>query len=106
MNTLRKTLGGSMLSAMLALAGSVTSRPAQAVLGTLDQVPAATLLLPYFEDDLVDPNGPQTRFTVVNASDTQQMTHVTLWTDMGVPTFAFDLFVGGRDSVEVDLRLL
>lgn len=85
---------------------ALSSTPAHAVIGTMDRVPAATLLLPYFEVDEVDPNGPQTRFTVVNASDTQQMAHVTLWTDMGVPTFAFDLYLGGRDSVEVDLRLL
>ena len=106
MNTLRRGLGGSALGAMLALAGSVISPPAQAVIGTLDRVPAATLLLPYFEDDLADANGPQTRFTLVNASDTQQLAHVTLWTDMGVPTLDFDLYLGGFDSVEVDLRLL
>jgi len=106
MNTLRKVLGGSTLSAILALAGSVISPPAQAVIGTLDRVPAATLLLPYFEDDLTDPNGTQTRFTLVNASDSQQLAHVTLWTDMGVPTLDFDLYLGGFDSVEVDLRLL
>jgi hypothetical protein len=82
------------------------SPPAQAVIGTRDRVPAATLLLPYFEDDLADPNGQQTRFTLVNASDTPQLAHATLWTDMGVPTLDFDLYLGGFDSVEVDLRLL
>ncbi len=106
MNTLRKTLGGSTLGEILALAGTVGSPSAQAAIGALDQVPAATLLLPYFEVDRSDPNGPQTRFTVVNSSPVPTIAHATLWTDMGVPTFAFDLYVGGRDSIEVDLRLL
>ena len=80
--------------------------PAQAVIGALDRVPSATLLLPYFEVDLGNPNGVQTRFTVINSSATPQLAHAVLWTDMGVPTFSADIYLGGRDSVEVDLRLL
>jgi hypothetical protein len=34
------------------------------------------------------------------------LAHVTLWTDWGIPTFTFDVYLEGRDSVEVDLRLL
>ena len=40
------------LLCLLALAGS-----ASAVICTIDDVPAATLLLPYFEVDLGNPNG-------------------------------------------------
>jgi hypothetical protein len=105
MNT-RKIFGGSAVGAMLALAGTLISPQAQAEIGALDQVPAATLLLPYFEVDRSDPNGPQTRFTVINSSPVPTIAHAVLWTDMGVPTFAFDLYVGGRDSIEIDLRLL
>jgi hypothetical protein len=99
-------LRGGILASTLAVIASLVSAPAHAVIGSLDRVPAATLLLPYFETNLGDPNGTQTRFTVVNTDPAQQMSHVTLWTDMGVPTLAFDLYVGGRASVAVDLRLL
>ena len=99
-------LRGGILACAFAGVMALMSTPAHAVIGSLDRVPAATLLLPYFETDLGDPNGKQTRFTVVNTDAAQQMAHVTLWTDMGVPTFAFDLYIGGRDSVAVDLRLL
>ena len=80
--------------------------PASAVIGTIDYVPAATLLLPYFEVDLNDPNGPQTSFTVVNTGAAPTTVKVTLWTDYAVPSFHFDLYLGGRDTVEVDLGLL
>ena len=106
MKTTRKALGGTVASAVLALAAALTAEPAQAVIGTLDRVPAATLLLPYFEVNRSDPNGVQTRFTVLNASNSPAVVHAVMWTDMGVPTFGFDLYIGGRDSVEVDLRLL
>jgi hypothetical protein len=106
MNKLPKTLGGGVLGVLVALGGAVASHSAHAAIGALDRVPAATLLLPYFEVDLADANGPQTRFTVVNASPDPALAHATLWTDTGVPTFALDLYVGGRGSVEVDLRQL
>ena len=71
-----------------------------------DVVPAATLLLPYFETKLDDPNGASTVFTVANASRDPQLAHVTLWTDLGVPSFNFDVYLAGYDMVEVDLRLV
>ena len=42
--------------------------PAGAVICTIDDVPAATLLLPYFEVDLANGNGITTLFSVNNAS--------------------------------------
>ncbi|MEO8460364.1 MAG: hypothetical protein ABI451_07540 [Dokdonella sp.] len=106
MTTFPKSFGGLALGTIIALGTTAVSPRAQAAIGTLDRVPAATLLLPYFEVDLDDPNGPQTRFTIVNASPDPTLAHATLWTDTGVPTFALDVYVGGRGSVEVDLRLL
>ncbi|MFL6200658.1 MAG: hypothetical protein ACJ76J_15900, partial [Thermoanaerobaculia bacterium] len=41
-----------------------------AVIGTVDDVPAATLLLPYFEVDLNSTEGVNTLFSVNNASAT------------------------------------
>ncbi|HEX6865177.1 MAG TPA: hypothetical protein VF414_20270, partial [Thermoanaerobaculia bacterium] len=41
-----------------------------AVIGTIDDVPAATLLLPYFEVDIANQNGVTTLFSINNASAT------------------------------------
>ena len=76
-------------ASMLALAA--TSRDARAEIGTADQVPAATLLLPYFEVKLDDPSTVSTSFSINNASATAVLAHVTLWTDEGIPTFVFDV---------------
>src|SRR6266581_4042122 len=42
--------------------------------------PAATLLLPYFEVDLVN-RTTTTLFTITNVSRLPQIAHVTIWTD-------------------------
>lgn len=46
-------------------------------IGTIEAVPAATLLLPYFEVDLGSFNGVNTLFTVRNASPDAVVAHVT-----------------------------
>ncbi|HZF10839.1 MAG TPA: hypothetical protein VFE33_18785 [Thermoanaerobaculia bacterium] len=79
-------------------------RPAHAVACTLDRVPAATLLLPYFEVDLGRPNGRTTLMAVVNASAQPQLAHVVLWTDLGVPTLTLDLYLTGFDTQSLNLR--
>ncbi|MEO6324110.1 MAG: Ig-like domain-containing protein [Thermoanaerobaculia bacterium] len=94
-----------MVIAVVALGASVAP-PAHAVVCTVDNVPAATLLLPYFEVDLANPNGADTTFTINNASATAVLAHVTLWTDLGVPTQTFDIYLTGYDVEKVDLRLL
>ncbi|HEX4965440.1 MAG TPA: hypothetical protein VF173_31810 [Thermoanaerobaculia bacterium] len=71
---------------------------------TLDVVPAATLLLPYFEVDLANPGGKTTLVAIANASDQAVLTHVVLWTDLGVPTFSFDLYLTGYDVQTLNLR--
>ncbi|HEX6903697.1 MAG TPA: hypothetical protein VF789_28565 [Thermoanaerobaculia bacterium] len=70
----------------------------------LDGGPAATLLLPYFEVDLDNPNARTTLFSVNNASNKATLSRVTLWTDMGIPTLAFDLYLTGYDVQTVNLR--
>ncbi|MBV8202108.1 MAG: hypothetical protein JOZ15_15925, partial [Acidobacteria bacterium] len=69
-----------MLAGLLVLAS-----PAAAVICTIDAVPAATLLLPYFEVDLNNPNGLTTLFSVNNASATAVLVHVVIWSDLSVP---------------------
>ncbi|HVR38866.1 MAG TPA: hypothetical protein VMU84_07195, partial [Thermoanaerobaculia bacterium] len=55
--------------------------------------PAATLLLPYFQVQ-IDGGGAAPRDTLVtitNVSNAMRIVHVTLWTDLAYPIFAFDL---------------
>jgi hypothetical protein len=66
--------------------------------------PAATLLLPYFEVDLDNLQGQDTLFTVNNASATAILAHVTIWTDLGVPAFAWNIYLTGYDAQPIDLR--
>lgn len=94
-----------VLAALLALL-VVPSVPASAAIGANEVTPAATLLLPYFEVDLANPGGVNTLFTVANASASAGVVHVTLWTEFGIPTHSFDIYLTGYDAETVDLRLL
>jgi len=75
-----------------------------AVIGTIDDVPAATLLLPYFEVDLENAAGVNTLFSINNASATAILAHVVLWTDLSVPTFDFNIYLTGYDVQTVSVR--
>ena len=66
-------------------------------------LPAATLLLPYFEVDLEDPMGETTLVTVTNVSPADQIARVTLWTDYAVPTITFNLYLTGYDVQSINL---
>jgi hypothetical protein len=89
----------------LVLAGSLLlAAPATAVICTVDAVPAATLLLPYFEVDLNNPNGLTTLFSVNNASATAILVHVVVWSDLSVPVFDFNIYLTGYDVQSVNLR--
>jgi hypothetical protein len=87
------------LVALLGLSGQ-----AMAVVGAIDAVPAATLLIPYFEVDLDDPFGRTTLFSINNASQAPIIAHVTLWTDLSIPTLDFDVFLTGFDVYTINLR--
>lgn len=93
-------------SLMLAASAMIWNGHAHAIVGAIDNVPSATLLLPYFEADLGNPNGGQTVMRISNSSASAILTHVTLWTDLGVPTLQFDMYLTGYDSVDLDFRLL
>jgi hypothetical protein len=94
----RKALCLALLC-LLALAGS-----ASAVICTIDEVPAATLLLPYFEVDLGNANGQTTLFSVNNASATAVLAHVVVWSDLSVPVLDFNLYLTGYDVQTINLR--
>jgi hypothetical protein len=91
---------GLFLGIACYLAGS----PLPAVIGTIDDVPAATLLLPYFEVDIANPNGVTTLFSINNASATAVLAHVTVWTDQSVPALDFDVYLTGYDVQTINLR--
>jgi hypothetical protein len=95
----KKTFLSLALLGLLALGG-----PAFAELCTIDDVPAATLLLPYFEVDLSSPGGPTTLFDVTNASAAAQLVHVVVWSDLSVPVLDFDIYLTGFDVVSINLR--
>jgi hypothetical protein len=104
--TMKKLALVLAVAATAALGTAFAAGVARAEIGTADQTPAATLLLPYFEVDLSDPSGPTTAFTVNNASATAVLAHVTLWTDEGIPTFNFDVYLTGYDVQQINLRSL
>jgi hypothetical protein len=89
----------------LGLAGLLAwGAPLAAEICTIDDVPAATLLLPYFEVNLSDPNGVKTLFSINNASASAAVAHVTLWTDQSIPTLDFDVYLTGYDVQTISLQ--
>jgi hypothetical protein len=92
--------------AALLLAGLAAAPSARAEIGTPDAVPAATLLLPYFEVDLGNTNGVDTLISVNNASASAAVANVVLWTDWGVPSLGFQIYLTGYDVQTIDLRTI
>ena len=69
-----------------------------------DNRPGATLLIPYFEVDLDDPDGRDTLFSVNNADHAPTLAHVVLWTDRGLPTLGFDVYLAPHGGRSFSLR--
>jgi hypothetical protein len=90
-----------LISILLRLA---TAAPAAAVICTSDTVPAATLLLPYFEVDLSNPNGETTLLSINNGSPQAVLVHVVIWSDLAVPVLAFHIYLTGYDVQAINLR--
>ena len=94
------------LACLLALGGQ-----SFADLCTIDAVPAATLLLPYFEvglnsiedDPVQSARQVDTFFSVNNASAAPTVAHVVLWGDWSLPSIDFDIFLTGYDIETVSL---
>src|SRR6202035_5787511 len=96
---MKKTVVCLALLGLMALGGQ-----AVAVICTVDDVPAATLLVPYFEVDLANGNGITTLFSVNNASATAVLAHVVVWSDLSVPVLDFNIYLTGYDVQSVNLR--
>lgn len=99
---MRTTLSLALAAVGLSLLSGAA--PSRAATCAQDNLPAATLLLPYFEVDLANPQGRTTLFSVNNADDQAALAHVVLWTDLAVPTLAFDVYLTGYDVQTVNLR--
>ena len=89
---------------MVACLLAVLAAPAFAVIGTVDDVPAATLLLPYFEVNLDDPQGVTTLMSINNASAGAVLAHVVIWTDLSVHVLDFNVYLTGYDVQSINLR--
>jgi hypothetical protein len=106
-------LGTTRLAALAPLATFATfatfaliggAAPAMAdVCGVQDQ-PAATLLLPYFEVNLANPAGVDTVVSLNNALPNAELVHVVLWSDLSVPALDFNVYLTGFDQQVIDLR--
>jgi hypothetical protein len=96
---MKKALVCFSLAALLGMGGQ-----AFAEICTVDDVPAATLLLPYFEVNLDDPNALTTLFSINNASAAAAIAHVTVWTDESIPTLDFDVYLTGYDVQTINVR--
>jgi len=103
-------LGSHPAHAQLLPRLNVLSNPTASI-QTVADTPAATLLVPYFEVDLGNANGTNTVFTIKNTgslpNSTGQfaaLTRVTIWSDLGVPVFGFNVYLTGFDMETVDMR--
>ena len=65
--------------------------------------PAATLLLPYFDVNTVNPQEGTTFFTITNVTPLPQIARVTLWTDVAFPVVTFNIFLTGYDVQSINL---
>lgn len=80
-------------------AGNVASQ-APAGPCTIGPGVGATLLYPLFEVDFADPAGVTTVISVVNANLGPMLARVVLWTDWGIPTLAFDVYLSDEGDVQ------
>jgi len=96
---MKRYVVGLVIFGLLALGGQ-----ANAVICAIDDVPAATLLLPYFEVDLDNPAGITTLFSLNNASSSAVLAHVTVWSDLSVPVLDFNVYLTGYDVQSINLR--
>ncbi len=100
---MKRTIICAALAGLLAMSGQ-----AFAVIGAIDVVPAATILIPKFVVEVGDActtnRGLTTLFAVGNASAAPTVAHVTLWTDLSIPSLDFDIYLTGFDIQTVNLR--
>lgn len=102
-----------LLTSVLTVAVLVAlASTASAVTCTIDQKPAATLLVPYFQvglntDGTIPAGGSagykDTLITIGNASDVPTLAHVTLWTNHSIPILDFMIALTPNDIQSLSL---
>ena len=92
----------SIVAVVVAIMG--WAGPARALIGTMDNVPAATLLLPYFEVDLGNVNGVNTLLSINNASSAAVLVHFVVYSDLSVATANFNIYLTGYDVQTISMR--
>lgn len=86
--------------AMLPLAG--LSAPALAA--PLDRGPGATLVFPYFKVDLGNSDGTTTLVAISNVTRSRVLAHAVVWSDWGLPVYAWDFYLPEGAVVTYNLR--
>lgn len=107
------------LTALVALALLAIAGTGYAVTCAQDNVPAATLLVPYFRvggagitgsgaslGDIPDTSGTDTLVAVTNVSSTPIIIHVTLWNKYSVAVLDFNVPMTGYDVVFWSMRAI
>lgn len=89
-----------ILAVLTAAAG-----PVFAEICSVDQKPAATLLVPYFEVSLAGP-GVETLLSIHNAEGTPVIGNLVVWSDVGIPIFGIPFALRGYDVYTLDLRAI
>ncbi|MBP7755186.1 MAG: PKD domain-containing protein [Thermoanaerobaculia bacterium] len=107
-----ETEGEKTITAKNSACGTATGRHTVSVSAggsfashALSPSPAATLLVPYFEVDLARGTDSETTLVAVsNESAAPVLTSWTLWTDWGIPTLTFNVYLSGYGTQTVNLR--
>lgn len=94
---------GFLLSLLTAFAVLVP-QTSRAALGALDDMPGSTVLFPYFEVDLGNSSGLDTVLTLQNSSATALLAHTIVWSDEGVASAIFDIYLTGFDVQGFSMR--
>jgi len=98
MTTRRSTFG--FLATLLLFSSGAASADCRS-----GAVKSATLLFPYFEVDLSSSTGRTTLIAIGNGLESEPaLAHVILWTDRGIATLAFDLYLTPNDVQTINLR--
>ncbi len=88
----------------LGATASLVSTSAQAVYNAIDAVPAATVLIPYFEVDLANTSGRSTLISVTNTSATAILVRATVWSNANLPVYSFPIYLTGYDVASFNMR--